>query len=93
MKYEDLPLTKTPDRFELVVEGHTAFIEYEEDGDTIALIHTEVPPELGGKGVGPAIAEKTLQYAKDHGMKIVPICPFVQTYLKRHPKWENIVEK
>jgi predicted GNAT family acetyltransferase len=91
MKYEDLPLTRTEDRFELVVEGHTAFIEYEQDDDLLALIHTEVPAELGGKGVGAAIVEKTFEYAKEHNLRVVPICPFVGTYLKRHPEWESIV--
>jgi predicted GNAT family acetyltransferase len=91
MKYDELPLTKTDDRFELVVEGYTGFIEYEEDGNELALIHTEVPSELGGKGVGGAIVEKAFEYAKSNGMKIVPLCPFVQTFLKRHPEWQSLV--
>jgi uncharacterized protein len=91
MKYEELPLARTDDRFELVVEEHTAFIEYEIDDTMLALIHTEVPPELGGKGVGAAIVEKAFEFAKENGYTVVPICPFVQTFLKRHTEWESIV--
>jgi predicted GNAT family acetyltransferase len=50
-----------------------------------------VPVELKGKGAGNAIVEKALQYAKESGYKIIPICPFVQAYLKRHSGWEDII--
>jgi predicted GNAT family acetyltransferase len=78
-------------RFELAVDGGTAFIEYKLSGHTLFLIHTEVPRELEGKGVGGAIVLKALQYAKDNGYEIVPLCPFVQTWLERHKEWKTIV--
>ena len=78
-------------RLELEVEGTIAFIEYELDRDTLILIHTEVPAALEGKGAGSAIVQKALQYAKDNNYKIVPICPFVQSYLKRHKEWRDII--
>lgn len=78
-------------RFELEVEHHVAFIDYKIKGEKAYLIHTEVPPELGGKGIGNAIVLKTLQYIKDKGYSLVPLCPFVAAYIKRHPEWEAIV--
>jgi len=78
-------------RLELDVEGNIAFIEYKLDGDMLFLIHTEVPPALEGKGAGSAIVQKALQYAKDNNYKIVPFCPFVQSYLKRHKEWNDII--
>ncbi len=78
-------------RFELEVESYTAFIDYKIKDKKIYLIHTEVPAELGGKGVGNAIVLKTLQYCKDNGYAVVPLCPFVAAYIKRHPEWEAIV--
>lgn len=79
-------------RFELEVEGHTAFIEYIIDNNnTMYLTHTEVPNALGGKGVGKAIVEKTLTYLKDNGFKLAPLCPFVAAYLKRNPEWKSIL--
>jgi len=78
-------------RLELEVEGSIAFIKYKLDGDMLFLIHTEVPPALEGKGAGSAIVQKALQYAKDNNFKIVPICPFVQSYLKRHKEWNDII--
>ena len=78
-------------RFELKVEGYTAVIDYKIKDKKIYLIHTEVPAELAGKGVGNAIVLKTLNYIKDNGFSLVPLCPFVAAYIKRHPEWETIV--
>jgi predicted GNAT family acetyltransferase len=93
MNYEDakLRVDATAKRLELAVDGGTAFIEYKLSGHTLFLIHTEVPKELEGKGVGSAIILKALQYAKENGYEIVPLCPFVQTYLERHKEWKAIV--
>lgn len=79
-------------RFELEVEGHTAFIEYIVDKDNVMyLTHTEVPTALGGKGVGKAIVDLTLNYLKDNNYKLAPLCPFVAAYLKRNPGWQSIL--
>ena len=93
MRYEEISLKDNTElnRFELEIEGITAFLEYKRSGDWLFLIHTEVPEAMEGKGVGSAIIQKTLQYAKDNNYKIVPICPFVQSFLKRHPEWNEIV--
>jgi predicted GNAT family acetyltransferase len=78
---------------ELTVDGYTAFIKYKLIGNKLFLIHTEVPEELKGKGVGSVIVEKTLGFAREKGYTIVPICPFVQAYLKKHPEWGEIISK
>ena len=79
-------------RFELEVDGHTAFIEFIIDKDNIMyLTHTEVPNALGGKGVGKNIVEQTLNYMKDNNYKLAPLCPFVAAFLKRNPDWQSIL--
>jgi hypothetical protein len=93
MKYaeEKLKVNVESHHLELEVEGSTAFIDYKLDGNLLTLIHTEVPPALEGKGAGSAIVQKALQYAKDNHYKIVPLCPFVQSYLKRHKEWNDLI--
>jgi predicted GNAT family acetyltransferase len=93
MNYDDkkLQVDEAAKRFELIVDGATAFIEYKLSNHTLFLIHTEVPEALEGKGVGGAIVLKTLQYAKDNSYEIVPPCPFIQTWLERHKEWKVIV--
>ena len=93
MNYDEqkLKVNAESHRLELEVAGSVAFIEYKVSQDKLFLIHTEVPPELEGRGVASAIVQKALQYAKDNNYKIIPICPFVQSYLNRHKEWNAIV--
>lgn len=92
MNYETIPLVnnEADRRFELVVEGQTAIVEYTRTGQSMALNHTEVPGALEGRGVGSAIVEKTLRYLEANQLRLVPLCPFVVSYLKRHPEWERL---
>lgn len=73
------------DRFESTVDGHTAFLTYRREDDQIVLIHTEVPKELGGRGLGSELARAALEHARDNGLTVVPECPFVRSFLERHP--------
>ncbi|MEW7292282.1 GNAT family N-acetyltransferase [Aquimarina sp. 2304DJ70-9] len=74
-------------RFEFHVENEIAFIEYIlAKGNSIYLTHTEVPKSLEGKGLGSAIIKKTLEYVREKKYQLVPLCPFVAVYLKRHPE-------
>ena len=93
MAYETnaLHLNKEKQQFEIEVDGDTALIAYKERGNVIYLIHTETPPELEGKGIASALTEKTLQYLDKHHLQLVPICPFVQSYLEKHPHWNRLV--
>jgi uncharacterized protein len=95
MKYEEIALTdnKEEHNFELWVEGKRSFIDYKIKGDRIYLLHTEVPKELEGRGIAAALVEKTLQYLEENRLKLVPLCAYVQSYLKRHPDWNRLVEK
>lgn len=89
----DLPLVnnRQEHRFELTVNDTIAFIEYKESDEAITVLHTEVPPQLEGQGVGTAIVEKTLQEIEQRQRKLIPLCPFVTSYLKRHPEWQRLV--
>ena len=88
---QQLKVNEISHRLELEVEGNIAYIDYKLLHDKMFLIHTEVPPALKGKGVGNAIVQKALQYAKDNNYQLVPICPLVQSYLKKHKEWNSIV--
>lgn len=78
-------------QFQLVVDGHTAFIEFSRNGDVIILPHIEVPAALEGRGIGKQLVEQTLTYIEEHGWKVVPLCPFVKAYIQRHPEWQRLV--
>ena len=78
-------------RFELSVDNSTTFIDYRLSGQRIILIHTEVPSELQGQGVGSALVRGALDLAAKRGQEVVPLCPFVASYLKRHPEYLGLV--
>src|SRR4051812_16716882 len=78
-------------QFETTVEGHIAFVQYDRDGKRLALNHTEVPIELEGKGVASRLVTAVLDKARADGMKILPYCPFIRTYLKRHPEYRDLI--
>ncbi len=78
-------------RFELLFEGKTAFLEYIKAKDNIYLTHTEVPREIEGRGIGSRIILQSLVEVKKSGLTLVPLCPFVAVYLKRHPEWKELV--
>lgn len=82
---------KRDQQFEMEFDNHLAVIEYETEGNIISLLHTGVAPELEGKGAGTAIVEKVLTEIKNRGMELIPLCPFVVAYIKRHPEWESII--
>lgn len=93
-EYITLPLVKNSEerRFELKVGDYTVFIDYKERGKKIWLIHTEAPEELKGKGAATAIIEKTFAYIEENGYRLIPLCPLVAAYLKRHPEWNRILD-
>ena len=94
-EYLNLPLVKNEaeHRFEMNVGEFTAIIEYKQSLNKITLIHTEVQPGLEGKGAATAIIEKTLDYIEKNNFKLIPICPLVVAYIKRHPEWKRIVDE
>lgn len=78
-------------RFEVRVEGHLAQVQYRRSGDKITFTHTEVPEALSGKGVGNALAKTALDFARENNLKVVPICPFIRTYIQRHSEYQDLV--
>lgn len=59
----------------------------------IYLTHSEVPVQLEGKGVGSQLVEKVLKDIERQELRLVPLCPFVAGYIKKHPDWRRIVMK
>lgn len=72
-------------RFELARDGHTAELVYRINGDRIVLIHTEVPEELSGQGVGGQLVAAAARRAARDGLTLVPLCPYARHWLETHP--------
>ena len=72
-------------RFELHVDGHTAFLKYARAKGALTLIHTEVPEELRGRHLGEQLVQAALDAGRTEGLRIVAVCPFVRAYMRKHP--------
>jgi predicted GNAT family acetyltransferase len=78
-------------RFELDADGHVAFSNYKRDGAVITIMHTEVPKELGGKGIGSALVRGLLDIVRAQRLKVVALCPFVAGYIAKHPEYADLL--
>jgi predicted GNAT family acetyltransferase len=82
---------ETRERFELDVEGHVAFVTYRKSPGAITLVHTEVPPELGGKGVGSRLARATLDAVRAQRRKLTVECDFIRNFMGKHPEYNDLL--
>ena len=65
--------------------GQEAELLYRVRNGRLILVHTEVPIELEGHGIGGKLVSAAVDYAAAHGLAVVPSCPFAQSWLDRHP--------
>jgi uncharacterized protein len=72
-------------RFVATIDGDQAgFIVY-------PLIHTEVDERFEGHGVGGKLARFALDHARAEGLQVLPFCPFVNEWMRRHPEYTDLV--
>ena len=91
---ENIAVRDNPDelRYELLVDDDVVGeIRYRLAPDAIALVHTEVSPSLEGKGFGARLVAGALDDIRSRGLHVVPICPFVRGYIRRHPDYGDLV--
>jgi predicted GNAT family acetyltransferase len=89
----DIQVTNNTEQkqFEVHDEGELAVLQYRIHEGVIWLMHTEVPKKLEGKGIASALAHYGLEWAKENGVPVKVLCPFVAVYLKRHPEYNSIL--
>ena len=78
-------------RYELDLGDGMALAEYVLGHGLIVLTHTEVPPKYEGRAIGKELVQGVLEDIRRKKLKVVPQCPFVATYIRRHPEWMDLV--
>ena len=71
-------------RFELIVDGETAVLEYQRTPRSLVLVHTEVPPALRGRHLADVLAKAAIEHGHADKLQIVAVCPFVRAYVRKH---------
>jgi predicted GNAT family acetyltransferase len=61
------------------------------DPGTVTIVHTEVGPELKGKGAGLKLVEAGVAWARQHGKKVIAQCPFAAATIAKHPELQDVV--
>lgn len=78
-------------RFEIAIGEQLAIAEYRAVAGGVMFTHTEVPPALGGRGLGSALIRAGLKSARERGLKVLPVCPFFAKYMKEHKEEHDIL--
>jgi hypothetical protein len=79
-------------RYELFVDGELAgFATYRRRDGVMTIPHAEIEPRFEGRGLGGRLARFALDDARRHGWRVVPACPFVASYIERHPEYSDLV--
>ncbi|WP_224813880.1 GNAT family N-acetyltransferase [Hasllibacter sp. MH4015] len=85
---------ETKGRYTLTIDGAEAELTYSIlSPRTIIADHTYVPDALRGTGAGVKLAERLVADAREEGVKIVPLCPFVKAQAAKHPDWSDVIQK
>jgi Predicted acetyltransferase len=75
-------------RFETLIDGNLAYVEYIPFRGGLNFTHTWVPKELEGQGVASLLVKFALDYTKENNLEVIPTCPFVKAFVKRHPEYK-----
>ncbi|MBU6456414.1 MAG: N-acetyltransferase [Bradyrhizobium sp.] len=88
----DIVNNKERHRYELAVGEYIAATYYKIEGNVITFIHTEVPAELGGKGIGSKLIRGALDQVRADGLKVIPQCPFVKAFIEKHAEYQDLLK-
>lgn len=82
----------TQQRFGTEVDGHVARLDYVLDpaSAVMAITHTIVPPEIGGRGIAGALVQAALEHARAQGWKVDPQCSYADAWMRRHPEFDAL---
>ncbi|SEN09883.1 GNAT family N-acetyltransferase [Actinacidiphila rubida] len=90
---DSVTVTDVPDahRYEARIDGELAGVAaYMRTPDMIVFVHTEVEAAYEGRGVGSTLARTALDEARELGLRVVAICPFIDSWITRHPEYESL---
>lgn len=92
---DETPIRDNPDegRWEIAVGDEVAWLAYSRGPSVLALLHTEIPESLGGKGLAGRLARHAMRVATDAGLSVDPACPFMIGWLDRHTEYARLVRR
>jgi len=81
-------------RYDVSLDGQVVgFARYVRRGSRTYFVHTEIEPAHEGAGLGAALVAGALDAERLAGTRVVPLCPFVRSYIDRHPHYLDLVDR
>lgn len=78
-------------RFEATLPAGLAHADYRRVGNSLHMMHTEVPRAVEGRGIGGELVQAALDYADANGLTVMPLCSFVRGYMRNHPETHRLL--
>lgn len=78
-------------RFETTIDGQLCVIDYQRDGNHLTLPHVGVAKALEGRGIAAQLTQTALDWARAEHCRVIPVCPYVQSWLRRHPEYQDLL--
>jgi uncharacterized protein len=91
---DEVTVADNPDelRYELRTGGElVGEIRYRREPGMVVLVHTEVDPSAEGTGLGSKLVSGALDDIRARGLRVVPVCPFVRAFIRRHAEYRDLV--
>ena len=79
--------------FEVWIEGHRSKLDYIQEGKNFVITHVGVYPEFRGQGVAGKIVDAALQYARQHSLRVIPMCSYAAAYIRRNPVYMELTSQ
>jgi uncharacterized protein len=78
-------------RFETLIDGYRAVLDYRFEGDIAHLTQVSVPGPIEGRGVAASLTRAALDWARAESIAVVPRCPYVAGWIERHPDYRDVL--
>jgi predicted GNAT family acetyltransferase len=90
----DVEIRHLPERrrFEIYLAGErVGLATYHDESDRRVMLHTEIRPDLGGRGLAGQLVRAALDATRAEGLLVVPQCPYVKDFIEKHPEYADLV--
>ncbi len=87
----DIEHDASASRFQTLVDGQRAVLDYELDDGVMVITHTGVPEAIGGRGIAAALTRFALEHARAAGWKVIPACAYAATFMQRHGEYSDLL--
>ena len=78
-------------RFSVAVDGNLAVVDYELRDGIMTIVHTGVPPAIGGRGIAADLTRAALTHARERGWRVRPRCAYAAAFMRRHPEYADLM--